>query len=65
MLINLPTELGLQKGTVLKVLKPLYKIPELGQNWYLTYLEHHMTRLRMVRSSGDRSVLIKKGCSGG
>lgn len=33
-----PPELGLPDETVLKVMKPLYGIPESGLRWYLTYL---------------------------
>lgn len=38
--IRAPRELGLPPGFVVKVLKPLYGIPESGLHWYLTYLSN-------------------------
>lgn len=32
-------------GYVVKVVKPLYGIPESGFHWYLTYLTHHLDTL--------------------
>lgn len=40
--IRPPKELNLPQRQVLKVLKPLYEIPESGIHWYLTYLKHHL-----------------------
>lgn len=49
---------------VLKVVKPLYGIPESGLHWYLTYLDHHLTRLGMQRSMVDPCVLLKRDKDG-
>lgn len=59
-LIHPPTELEFPPGTVLKVVKPMYGIPESGLHWYLAYLEHHLGRLGMERSSVDPCVLLKR-----
>jgi hypothetical protein len=32
-----PAELQLNKGTILKVVKPLYGVPEVGNHWFSTY----------------------------
>ena len=58
--IRAPKELGLQPGFVLKVVRPLYGIPESGLHWYLTYLSHHLETLGMHRATADPCVLIKR-----
>lgn len=45
--IRAPRELNLTPGFVLKVVEPLYGIPETGLHWYLTYLSHHLETLGM------------------
>ena len=37
-----PAELKLQKGTILRVIKPLYGVPEAGNHWFNTYHSHHI-----------------------
>lgn len=51
-----PTELGLSPDVVLKVVKPLYGIPEIGFHWYMK----HVWRLGMERSSVDPCLLMRK-----
>lgn len=34
--------MDLPEDVVLKVVNPLYRIPEIGLHWYLKYLEHHI-----------------------
>lgn len=46
--------------TVLRVVKPLYGIPDSGLHWYLTYLEHHLVRIGMEISVVDPFALIKR-----
>lgn len=46
-----PPEMNLPPGSVLKVMKPLYGIPESGLHWYLTYLHYHLERIGMTRST--------------
>lgn len=63
--IRAPPELGLPEATVLKIIKPLYGIPEAGLWWYLTHVEHHRRILRMTKSNFDPCMLIRKetyGC---
>lgn len=57
--IRPPVELNLPKEKVLKVVKPLYGIPESGLHWYLTYMEHHTDRLGMSRSRADPCLLFR------
>lgn len=49
--IQAPAETSLPPDTVLNVIHPLYGIPESFLPWYLTYLDHHITRLSMSRST--------------
>ena len=39
---ELETELGINKDFVLKVLKPLYNVPETGNHWFKTYYSHYI-----------------------
>lgn len=55
-----PTEMNLPQDAVLKVLKPLYVIPESGLHWYLTYLEYHVEKLEMVCATVDPCMLTNK-----
>lgn len=58
--IKAPTELDLPPDTVLKVVKPLYGIPESGLHWYLTYVGHHIDKLNMTRATSDPCLLIRR-----
>lgn len=58
--IKKPFEFGLRSDTVLKLVKSLYCITELGLHWYLTYLEHHLVRIWMERSKVDPCVLLER-----
>lgn len=57
--------MGVPNGTFLKVVKPLYIIPESGLNWYPTYLDHHLFRLSIFQSHVDSCFLMKKILKGG
>lgn len=57
--IKPPKEMNLPKDTVLRVVRPLYGIPESGLHWYLTYLDHHVGRLGMKQSRADPCFLMK------
>jgi hypothetical protein len=50
---ELQTELGIDKDSVLKVLKPLYGVPEAGNHWFKTYHSHHVQQLHMDQSTYD------------
>lgn len=44
----------------LPAVKPLYRIPESGLHWYMTYLHHHVATLGMHRSRVDHCTLISR-----
>jgi len=52
-----PQELKLQKGSILKVVKPLYGIPEAGNHWFKTYYQHHLDNLHVRPSTYDPCLL--------
>lgn len=52
--------MGFPDGYVLKLIKPLYGIPESGLHWYLTYLTNHLDVLNMKRSTSDLCLLFKR-----
>lgn len=57
-------EMGIPVGKVLKVVKLPYSILESGLHWYLSYMKHHMRKLRMSRSRTEPCILWKKGEEG-
>lgn len=59
-----PKEMGLRKGQILKVLRPLYGMPESPIHWYKTYLDHHREELKMSQASLDPCLLYKHDASG-
>ena len=52
-----PAELKLTGGSILRVIKPLYGVPEAGNHWYNTYHSHHIKQLRMNQSTYDPCLL--------
>lgn len=56
-IIRAPTELGLPRGTFLRVIKPLYGVPEAGNHWFNTYHQHHLSKLDMNQSTFDPCLL--------
>ena len=62
-----PAELKLQKGTILRVIKPLYGVPEAGNHWFNTYHSYHIQELRMQQSTYDPCLLHTGGsaCTNG
>jgi hypothetical protein len=53
-----PPELAAAYGsTILKVIRPLYGIPEAGNHWFRTYQQHHTNRLNMTTSTFDPCLL--------
>ena len=63
--IRPPVELGLGPDHVLKVIKPLYGVPEAGAHWYNTYHNHHTKQLAMHQSTYDPCLLHTDVTSGG
>lgn len=43
----------------MKLLRPLYRIPEGIFHWYLTYLDHHLKFLHMKKSKSGQFLLIR------
>src|SRR5690242_2002347 len=54
---ELAAALGIPKGTVVKVIKPLYGVPEAGNHWFKTYHGHHVKELDMSQSTYDPCLL--------
>ena len=54
---ELATALSVSKGTILKVVRPLYGIPESGNHWFKTYHDHHIKELHMHQSTYDPCLL--------
>ena len=52
-----PAEMNLEQGTILRVVKPLYGVPEAGNHWYHTYQPHHIEKLKMKPSTFDPCLL--------
>jgi hypothetical protein len=59
-LARIPKEIAhlYPEGTIMKVLKPLYGIPEAGTHWWVTYNKHHKEKLSMESSTYDPCLLI-------
>jgi len=53
-----PQELNLPPGVLLKVLRPLYGIPEAGTHWFRTYHSHHTEKLKLQQASYDPCLLF-------
>ena len=51
--IQLPIEVGLQNGTVMKVIKLLYSVPKADVHWFNTYHTHYIKKLFMIESIYD------------
>ena len=45
------------QSKILKVIRPLYGIPEAGNHWFCTYQQHHTDRLNMSMSIYDPCLL--------
>ena len=58
---ELSSELGISGNTVLKVVKPLYGVPEAGNHWFTTYHSHHINQLGMSVSTFDPCLLSSIG----
>ena len=52
-----PQELGLRGDAILKIIKPLYGVPEAGAHWFNTYHSHHIKKLSMAQSTYDTCLL--------
>ncbi|KAI1002946.1 hypothetical protein K3495_g5254 [Podosphaera aphanis] len=54
---ELKAELGPEEKVLLKVVKPLYGVPEAGNHWFRTYHNHHTKELFMNQSTFDSCLL--------
>lgn len=61
--IKAPDELNLPDGFYLKVLMPLYGIPEAGTHWFGTYHKHHIDKLKLTPSTFDSCLLYNNSRS--
>ena len=55
-----PPELDIGVDNVLRIIKPLYGIPEAGNHWFNTYHRHHLEKLQMIQSTYDPCLLSTK-----
>jgi hypothetical protein len=55
--LELAKHLNLRDDSVLKVVKPLYGVPEAGNHWFRTYHTHHTIALSMEQSTYDPCLL--------
>ena len=53
-----PKDVAQWKGWILRVVRPLYGVPEAGNHWYGTYHKHHIEKLHMSESSYDSCLLF-------
>lgn len=60
-----PPELGLHSDTILKIIKPLYGIPEVGNHWFNSHHSHHLDKFSMTQSSYDPCLLYIRDNSSG
>jgi hypothetical protein len=50
-------QLGIDRTAILKVVKPLYGVPEAGNHWFRTYHSHHIDHLHTKQSTYDPCLL--------
>jgi hypothetical protein len=60
-----PAELELPEGSILRVVKPLYGVPEAGNHWFNTYHTHHIRQLHMNQSTYDPCLLYANSTTQG
>lgn len=48
----------IETNYALKVIRPLYRVPEAGTHWYQTYHRHHMEKLHLKPSKFDPCLLF-------
>ena len=51
--------LKISSDCILKIIKPLYGIPEADNHWFVTYQNHHISKLDMMQSTYDSCLLYK------
>lgn len=53
--------LGASSDYIIKVIKPLYGIPEVGNHQFVTYHTHHKKKLGTIESTYDSYLLYRSG----
>ncbi|KYK61933.1 hypothetical protein DCS_03078 [Drechmeria coniospora] len=48
------------EGTIFRVMRPLYGIPEAGAHWFLTYQNHYRDKMEMDASSYDPCLMVSR-----
>ena len=51
--------LGAKSDCIVKVMKPLYVVPEAGNHWFATYHKHHKEKLGMTESTYDPCLIFR------
>jgi hypothetical protein len=59
--VQLPVEINIEKGTILRVIKPLYSVPEAGNHWFYTYQPYYIEKLDIRQSIFDPCLLHATG----
>jgi hypothetical protein len=54
---ELSQELGIDRGSVLKVVRPLYSVLEASNHWFKTYHSHHTEQLHTNQSTYNPCLL--------
>src|SRR6266487_741429 len=55
--IRPPLELRLSKDTILRVIKPLYRVPKAGNHWFRTYHDHYTQQLKITQLTYNPCLL--------
>jgi hypothetical protein len=56
--LELASQIGLKEGEILRVVKPLYGVPEAGNHWFKTYHSYHVNQLSMEQSTYNPYLLF-------
>ena len=55
-----PPEMRIEKGKLLKVVKPLYGMPESTVHWFKTYGDYHKNELEMQQTAMDPCIWYQR-----
>lgn len=59
-----PKEMKLEKGKIVKVVRPVYGMPESPMHWFKTYIDYHKNTLSMSQSKLDPCLLYRSNEEG-
>ena len=57
--LELISLLGAKSDCIVKVMKPLYGVPEAGNHWFAIYHTHHKEKLGMTKSTYDSCLFFR------